>query len=97
MADLGSNTKAASDLAGAFRSPVARPPTAWQKGSDRAFKNIAYAFGVAAVCLLAGIVFEVMRHANSAMATYGFKFLTTSTWDANRAEFGVAPEIAGTL
>jgi len=97
MADLGSNTKRAHELADAFRSPVARPPSAWQKGSDRAFKNIAYGFGVAVVCLLAGIVFEVMRHAHSAMSNYGLKFLTTSTWDANRAEFGVAPEIAGTL
>jgi hypothetical protein len=51
------------DLSEAFRSPVSRPPSAWQKGFDVAFRNIAHAFGVAAVLLLAGIVFEGMRHA----------------------------------
>jgi phosphate transport system permease protein len=85
------------DLSEAFRSPVARPPSAWQKGFDVAFRNVAQAFGVLAVLLLAGIIFEVMRHAKTAMADYGFGFLTTSVWDANRAQFGVLAEIVGTL
>ena len=88
---------ASPDLSEAFRSPVSRPPTSWQKGFDVAFKNIAYAFGVGVVLLLAGIVFEVMRHAKTAMADYGLGFLTTSVWDANRAQFGILAEIVGTL
>jgi phosphate transport system permease protein len=91
------SAKATPDLSEAFRSPVSRPPTAWQKGFDVAFKNVAYAFGVAVVLLLAGIVFEVMRHAKTAIADYGFGFLTTSVWDANRAQFGILAEIVGTL
>ena len=85
------------DLSDAFRSPVARPPSAWQKGFDVVFRNLAHAFGVLTVLLLAGIVFEVMRHAKTAMADYGFGFLTTSVWDANRAQFGILAEIVGTL
>jgi len=76
---------------------VSRPPSAWQKNFDVAFKYFAHAFGAGVVLLLGGVVFEVMRHAKTAIADYGLKFLTTSTWDANRADFGILPEILGTL
>ena len=95
MASTG--TKAGPDLTEAFRSPVSRPPSAWQKNFDVAFKYLAHAFGAGVVLLLGGVVFEVMRHAKTAIADYGFRFLTTSTWDANRADFGILPEILGTL
>lgn len=81
----------------ASRSPVSRPPTGFEKGFDALFRNLAHGFGLLVVLLLAGIVLEVMRHAHTAIADYGFKFLTTSTWDANRADFGILPEILGTL
>src|SRR3954466_10850444 len=98
MADLEALTAPAGPgRSDAFRPPVARPPSAWQKGFDIAFRNVAHAFGVLAVLLLAGIVFEVMRHAKTAMVSFGFGFLTTSVWDANRAQFGILAEIVGTL
>ncbi len=98
MADIGLKQAAAGpDLTEAFRSPVSRPPSAWQKNFDVAFKYVAHAFGAGVVLLLGGVVFEVMRHAKTAMADYGLRFLTTSTWDANRAEFGILAEIVGTL
>jgi phosphate transport system permease protein len=98
MADTGMKQAAAGpDLSEAFRSPISRPPSAWQTGFDVVFKRIAYAFGVGIVLLLAGVVLEVMRHAKTAMADYGFGFLTTSVWDANRAQFGILAEIVGTL
>ncbi|HTA89847.1 MAG TPA: phosphate ABC transporter permease subunit PstC [Polyangiaceae bacterium] len=98
MADSEPIKAAASpDLSEAFRSPVSRPPSAWQKGFDIVFRNVAHAFGVLVVLLLAGIVFEVMRHAKTAISDYGFGFLTSSVWDANRAQFGILAEIAGTL
>ena len=95
MASTG--MKAGPDLTEAFRSPVSRPPSAWQKNFDVALKYFAHAFGAGVVLLLGGVVFEVMRHAKTAIADYGLKFLTTSTWDANRADFGILPEILGTL
>ncbi|MEO8901705.1 MAG: phosphate ABC transporter permease subunit PstC [Polyangiaceae bacterium] len=97
MATTKTTTTANPDLTEAFRSPVARPPTAWEKGFDVAFKNVAYAFGVGVVLLLAGVVFEVMRHAKTAIADYGFGFITSSVWDANSGHFGILPEIVGTL
>jgi len=98
MANTGmKQAPAGPDLTEAFRSPVSRPPSAWQKNFDVAFKHIAHAFGIGVVLLLAGVVFEVMRHAKSAIAHYGLGFLTTSTWDANRTQFGILAEILGTL
>jgi phosphate transport system permease protein len=81
----------------ASRPQIARPPTGWQRGSDVAFRLLTYAFGAFVVLLLLGIVVEVMRHAGGAMGSYGLGFLTSSTWDANRGEFGIWPQIAGTL
>jgi len=98
MANTGMKQQSAGpDLTEAFRSPVSRPPSAWQKTFDKLFKHVAHAFGVGVVLLLSGVVFEVMRHAKTAIADYGLGFLTTSTWDANRAQFGILAEILGTL
>ena len=79
------------------RPQIARAPTTWQTGSDIVFRGLAHAFGAAVVLVLLGIVFQVMRHAGSAVSKYGAAFVTHSVWDANRGEFGILPEIAGTL
>ncbi len=85
------------DLSAAFRSPVARAPTAVQIWSDRAFRVVAHGFGFGVVLLLGSIVVQVLRHAGPAMAKYGLGFLTRSSWGPNRESFGVLPQIAGTL
>ena len=95
-------TESTSPASGAPGQPVAkpriaRPPTAFQRYSDVAFKAATYAFGVAVIFVLASVVLAVMRQGGSAMSEYGFGFLTGSNWDANRAEFGILPEILGTL
>jgi phosphate transport system permease protein len=79
------------------RPRIARAPTAWQRGFDVVFKIATHGFGAAVVILLGLVVTEVMRHASSAMSEYGLGFLTSSEWDANRSNFGIFPEIAGTL
>jgi phosphate transport system permease protein len=79
------------------RPQIARPPTAWQTTSDIVFRGVAHAFGAAVVLLLGGIVFEVLRHAGGALKKQGLGFVSGSVWDANRDQFGIAPEIAGTL
>jgi phosphate transport system permease protein len=94
MAETPKNTP---DLSDAFRSPIARPPTAWEKGTDRGFRVTAHLFGAFVVLLLAQIVLLVMQHAQPAIAKYGLAFLSTSTWDVNNEKFGIAPQIAGTL
>ena len=79
------------------RPQIARPPTSWQTGADIVFRGVANAFGAAVILLLGAIVLEVMRHAGGAMAKQGLGFMSGSTWDANRGEFGIFPEVAGTL
>jgi len=76
---------------------VAQPPTGWQTRSDVVFRVVAHVFGAAVVLLLAAIVLEVMRHAGGAMLKHGLGFFSGSVWDANRGQFGIFPEIAGTL
>ncbi|HMJ13231.1 MAG TPA: phosphate ABC transporter permease subunit PstC [Polyangiaceae bacterium] len=95
MANPGSPASGA-DLSGAF-GRVARPPTRREKYSDALFKLIAHAFGAGVVLLLLGVVLEVMRHAAPAMRAYGASFLTSSVWDSNREQFGIFPQIVGTL
>jgi phosphate transport system permease protein len=76
---------------------IAQPPTGWQRGSDVGFRFMTYAFGAAVSLLLLAVVGEILRHGGDAMSTYGLGFLTSSSWDANRADFGILPEILGTL
>lgn len=85
------------DLSEGLRSSIARPPTRLQTGSDIAFKVMAHLFGAGVVVMLGLIVVEVMRHAGPAILQRGFGFLTKSTWDANHDEFGILPEVVGTL
>jgi phosphate transport system permease protein len=81
----------------AARPQVARAPTAFQTAWDIAFRALAHAFGAAVVLLLADIVFQVLRRGSGAFSQYGAHFITSSVWDTNRGEFGILPEIAGTL
>ncbi len=98
MAELQSTDPSQSvSPARVTRVSVARPPDASQKLFDALFRWVAYAFGAGVVLLLGGVVFEVMRHASGAIHHYGLGFLTSSVWDANRHEFGILPQILGTL
>lgn len=97
MSERAGQASAKPDLSAAFRSPIARPPTSFQTSSDRAFRVIAQSFGVAIVVLLAGIVVQVMRHAAPAMSQHGIGFLARSRWDTNADNYGILPQIIGTL
>ncbi|HEY3499942.1 MAG TPA: phosphate ABC transporter permease subunit PstC [Polyangiaceae bacterium] len=81
----------------ADRPQIAQKPTGFQLGSDVAFRILTHVFGLAVAALLGFIVLEVLRRGAGVMGTYGLGFLTSSTWDANRGEFGILPEILGTL
>jgi len=76
---------------------IAQVPTGWQTRSDVAFRIVVHVFGAAVVVLLGAIVFEVMRHAGGSMLKYRLGFFSGSVWDANRDQFGIFPEVAGTL
>jgi phosphate transport system permease protein len=64
---------------------------------DLVYRALTTAFAVAIPVLLAFITFEVVAAAWPALRQFGFGFLTTSVWDAQRNQFGAAPMIFGTI
>lgn len=76
---------------------IARPPSAGEVVLDKLFRQLSFSVAVFAVLLVAYVVYDISQVAMPAVRTYGFGFLTSSTWDPNRNEFGALPAIAGTL
>lgn len=64
---------------------------------DSIFRTIAYICAVVIVALVAFILWELGGKAMPAIKEYGLGFVSGTTWDTNKAEFGVLPEIWGTL
>jgi phosphate transport system permease protein len=64
---------------------------------DLIYRGLTTVFAVAIPVLLAFITFEVVAAAWPALRQFGFGFLTSSTWDAVRGQFGAAPMIYGTV
>lgn len=79
------------------KSPIARPPTPLEKYTDRAFRWLCLGFAWLTIALMGYIVFEIGWKSLPAVQQYGFSFLFTTTWDPNTQEFGILPEIWGTL
>jgi phosphate transport system permease protein len=76
---------------------ISRPPTGWEIHSNQVFRALTYTFAWATVLLILFIVFEISRQAIPAVKSYGLKFITDRTWDPNRHEYGILPQIWGTL
>jgi phosphate transport system permease protein len=84
-----------------FDRPVAgeisRPPSAMEVAADRIFRRCTLALACLTVFLVFWIVVSIGRVAMPAVRAYGASFLAGTTWDANRAQFGILPAIVGTL
>jgi phosphate transport system permease protein len=76
---------------------VSAPPSKWETLSDQVFKGTTWFCTLAIILLLFFILYEIGKEALPSMGTYGVSFLTTQTWDANTATFGILPQIWGTL
>ena len=76
---------------------ISGPPTRWDYVADRSFRVLARA-GVWAILVLLGfILWSIGGKAWVGIRDYGLGFLTSSTWDVGRQQFGVLPHIWGTL
>ena len=64
---------------------------------DRAFRRSTLAIAWSTIALMFWLVFSIGRQALPAMRAYGLSFLTTDTWDPNKAQFGILPAISGTM
>ena len=64
---------------------------------DRSFRGLTLAFAWLTILLMVYLLFQVGGQAAPAIQKYGLGFLTSTTWDVNKGQFGVLPEIWGTL
>jgi phosphate transport system permease protein len=78
-------------------SPISRPPTWGERFSDRTFRGLTFAFAWLTILVVVFIVYEIGSKASPAVQKYGTKFLTGKDWNAGKDEFGILPQIWGTL
>lgn len=76
---------------------ISRPPTSAQRVIDQTFRGLCYGFALLSILLVVFIVLRIAMTAVPAVRQYGLGFLTGTTWDPNRGQFGIRPEIWGTL
>lgn len=76
---------------------ISRPPSTLERSLDRLFRGLTLAFAWLTVVLMLYLLWEIGGSAAPAMQKYGLGFLTSTTWDVNKGQFGVLPEIWGTL
>ena len=76
---------------------ISRPPSTFDILVDRVFRGLTLVFAGLTIVLVLYILLEIGGKAAPAMQKYGLSFLTSTTWDVNKAQFGVLPEIWGTL
>ncbi|MAR90309.1 MAG: phosphate ABC transporter permease subunit PstC [Pseudomonadota bacterium] len=73
------------------------PPSAADYWADSLFRKLAMTCAGLIIALLAYILLEIGSQAMPAISEYGIGFVGGTTWDGSRDEFGVLPEIWGTL
>ncbi|MFO1075269.1 MAG: phosphate ABC transporter permease subunit PstC [Geminicoccaceae bacterium] len=78
-------------------SAVSQSPTSSEVAFHRGFSMLAMACAAGIILLVVAIVWEIARQAVPAMIAQGPGFLTRSVWNASSNEFGILPEIWGTL
>ncbi|MEM5786782.1 MAG: phosphate ABC transporter permease subunit PstC [Syntrophobacteraceae bacterium] len=76
---------------------IARPPTSIERNSNTVFRGVTYVFAWVTVLLVLYIVYTIGKQAAPAVTEYGWGFIAGTTWDPNTREYGVLPEIWGTL
>ena len=76
---------------------IAQPPTAGEMALDRAFRALTRGFGWLTILVVVLLVVLVGWQASPAIQEYGLKFITGTDWDAGKGQFGILPEIWGTL
>ena len=76
---------------------LSKPPSSLDIFLNNSFRALTYGFTLATILLLAYIVFRIGGQALPALSKYGLGFLVSTTWDVNARQFGILPEIWGTL
>jgi len=80
-----------------YPTSVSAPPSTWDTIADRLFRALARAGAALILLLIAAMLWQIGLKAAPAMRDYGTGFLTSTTWDVGRGQFGILPAIWGTL
>ena len=94
---LTGEKKAAPRMFTGSAGDISRPPTTMELVSDRVFRGTTLIFACISVLLVFYVVISIAHVATPAIRKYGTVFLTSTVWDANRAQFGILPAIVGTM
>jgi phosphate transport system permease protein len=76
---------------------ISGPPSAVDFLFDRGFRTLAVAGALIILVLVAYILWEIGGQAAPAIQEYGPGFLFSSSWNPSKEQFGILPEIWGTL
>ncbi len=76
---------------------ITQEPSGLQRASDTALRGLCYGFAWLSVLAVVFIVLKIAFAAAPAVRQFGFGFLTTRTWDPNQDQYGILPEIWGTM
>jgi len=79
------------------RSSVSGPPSAFDFFVDRGFRALAHGGVLLILFVIALLLWEIGGKAIPGIERYGLSFLTGSTWDVSREQYGILPAIWGTL
>jgi ABC-type phosphate transport system permease subunit len=74
-----------------------RQVTSWDELADRTFRGLAQGATWLILLLLAFILWSIGGKAWMGIRDHGLAFLTSTTWDVGKQQFGVLPQIWGTL
>ncbi|MFM2076352.1 MAG: phosphate transporter permease subunit PstC [Actinomycetota bacterium] len=78
-------------------APEPQELTSKRVRSDRVFFGVVSASGVLVLAIMVAVGLFLAIQASQALRHTGIKFLTTSVWQPDRGEFGIASVLLGTL
>ncbi|WP_346837556.1 phosphate ABC transporter permease subunit PstC [Microbulbifer sp. SAOS-129_SWC] len=76
---------------------ITRPPANLELYGDAGFRAFSIVCAWSIIFLILFILWMIGEQALPAMERYGLHFLTGTTWDVNKENFSVLPEIWGTI
>jgi phosphate transport system permease protein len=76
---------------------IARPPTRSEQVIDQLFRGLTHGLAWLVIGVMFLLVAQIAWTAHPAVHDYGTTFLTTTKWDPSAKQFGIAPQIGGTL
>ena len=97
MAQVSAQAEGAASQAASVRGQIWQPPTSGQRWIDVIFRRACVIFAALTIVLAMLLILKIAIAAIPAFREYGFSFLSGTTWDPNKSQYGILPEIWGTL